>query len=256
MAYKIYPYIGGSRSAKALALALGGKVLKKQGSKYRYKEGDIVINWGAGDSPWTSVDGKQVANQPEAIRNASNKLTAFNAFKEHNVSIPEFTTDKVVAQGWVRDGTVVMCRTKLQGHSAEGLVVAEKVEDVVNAPLYTKYVPKKHEYRVHVLRGPNNPEGSIIVIQRKAKRHDAEKVDYKVRNLANGFVYVLDDVAHVPASVLEESRKAVQALGLAFGAVDVIYNERANSSYVLEINTAPGLEERTAEAYANAFLAL
>ena len=43
---------------------------------------------------------------------------------------------------------------------------------------------------------------------------------------------------------------AVEALGLDFGAVDIMYHE--NTFYVLEVNTAPGLTRtRTLEAYAN-----
>jgi D-alanine-D-alanine ligase-like ATP-grasp enzyme len=72
-----------------------------------------------------------------------------------------------------------------------------------------------------------------------------------VRNLANGFVYVIEGM--VPKCVADEAHKALESTGLAFGAVDVIWNEYQNKAYVLEINTAPGLEERTAEAYANVF---
>jgi D-alanine-D-alanine ligase-like ATP-grasp enzyme len=72
-----------------------------------------------------------------------------------------------------------------------------------------------------------------------------------VRNLANGFVYVFDEAP--PACVKEEAIKALESTGLAFGAVDVIYNQQQDKAYVLEINTAPGLEQRTAEAYALAF---
>jgi len=46
---------------------------------------------------------------------------------------------------------------------------------------------------------------------------------------------------------------AVSALGLDFGAVDIIYNEHENQYYVLEVNTAPGLEGTTVEKYAEAF---
>ena len=41
---------------------------------------------------------------------------------------------------------------------------------------------------------------------------------------------------------------------LDFGAVDVIYNTHQNKYYVLEVNTAPGLEGQTVTIYANAIL--
>jgi glutathione synthase/RimK-type ligase-like ATP-grasp enzyme len=94
----------------------------------------------------------------------------------------------------------------------------------------------------------------IIIVQRKAKRNGVEDANFMVRNLANGFVYVIAD--HFPVNVGEEALKALEATGLAFGAVDVIWNQHENKAYVLEINTAPGLEERTAVEYAKAFQAI
>ena len=245
MAVKVFPYRAGSRSAMALAEALGGRVLKRQGSAYRFREGDLVINWGSSDCPFK---GRGVVNQPGTIEPASNKLKCFRLMEEAGVSIPRFWTRK---QDIPDDAFPIMCRTKLQAHSGEGIVVAERRAQLVAAPLYTQYMKKKHEYRVHVLRKPGG-DTSIITTQRKAKKNGVEDANFMIRNLANGFVYVMEDGA-VPKTVTEEAIKALESTGLAFGAVDVIYNEHTRQAYVLEINTAPGLEERTADAYARAF---
>jgi len=244
MAIKVFPYKAGSKSAKILADALGGRVLKRQGSKYRFREGDFIINWGASDCPF---NGRTVANQPDAIEPVSNKLKCFQTMKEADVSIPRFWTRK---EDIPDDAFPVMCRTKLQGHSGEGIVVAEKREQLVDAPLFTQYIKKKDEYRVHCLRKPREDVKPFIT-QRKARRRDVEEINFKVRNLANGFVYVLDE--QPPKNVLDEAIKALESTGLAFGAVDVIWNQHQQKAYVLEINTAPGLEPRTAEAYAQGF---
>lgn len=243
MAVKIFPYKAGSRSARALADALGGRVLRREGSRYRYSERDFIINWGAGDCPFT---GRNVANQPGSIGAASNKLSFFKAAKEAGVSIPDFWTN---TEDIPNDAFPIMCRTTLTGHSGHGIVIADTRNDLVRAPLYTRYVKKKHEYRVHVLRHPNG-EMRAIFTQRKAKKHDVEG-HHKIRNLENGYVYIVDDLP--PQCVTEQAFKALEATELAFGAVDVIYNEHQNKAYILEVNTAPGLEERTAEAYALAF---
>ena len=47
--------------------------------------------------------------------------------------------------------------------------------------------------------------------------------------------------------------KAVELCGLYFGAVDMIWNAYKKQGYVLEINTAPGLEGQTVENYAEHF---
>jgi glutathione synthase/RimK-type ligase-like ATP-grasp enzyme len=251
MAIKVFPYRAGSRGAKALADACGGRVLKRVGSKYRYREGDLIINWGASDCPF---NGRGVANQPDAIEPASNKLKCFNLMSAVDVSVPRFWTH---TDDIPDDAFPIMCRTKLQGHSGDGIVVAERRDQLVNAPLYTQYIKKKDEYRVHVIRKPGAGT-SIIAVQRKAKRNGVNDANFMVRNLANGFVYVMANDqgiarGNAPAMVEEEAIKALEATGLAFGAVDVIWNEHQQKAYVLEINTAPGLEERTAQAYAEAF---
>ena len=43
---KIIPYKAGSESAKALAEELGIARLKLEGSRWKGKAGDVVINWG------------------------------------------------------------------------------------------------------------------------------------------------------------------------------------------------------------------
>jgi len=242
---RVYPYKQGSKSAKSLAEALRAKVLKKVGSKYKQRPEDLIINWGAGDCPFK---GPRIANQPDAITAASNKLTAFNKMKEANVSVPPFYTDKADIP---EDAFPIMARTVLCGHSGRGIVVCDTPADLVPAPLYTKYVKKQDEYRIHCFRKPGE-DTSIISVQRKAKRHDADNVDFKIRNLANGFVFVRDGV-EPPEAVFTEAKKALEALGLAFGAVDVIYNQYQNRAYVLEVNTAPGLEGQTVTDYVKAF---
>ena len=143
-----------------------------------------------------------------------------------------------------------MCRTPLTASEGRGIVVANNRAELVNAPLYTKYVKKKDEYRIHVLRRPGGMPVAIS-IQRKAKRNGVD-ADFKIRNLANGFVFVRDGVK-APDDVRIQAAAAIEASGLAFGAVDVIWNEHQGRAYVLEINTAPGLEGQTVEDYAEAF---
>lgn len=244
MTIKIFPYKQGSNGAKALARALNTKVLLRKGSKYKRKEGDLVINWGAQDSPFK---GPLVANQPDAIAAASNKLTCLRALKENDVRVPDFWTRK---QDVPDDAFPVMCRTLLGASEGKGIVIANKRAELVDAPLYTRYIKKKDEYRIHVLRKPNG-QLTVISKQRKAKRRGVD-ADFKIRNLANGFVFVRDGV-NPPADVVKQALDSIPAVGLAFGAVDVVWNEHQGRAYVLEINTAPGLEGQTVEDYADAF---
>jgi glutathione synthase/RimK-type ligase-like ATP-grasp enzyme len=246
MTTKLYAYKQGSASAKALAAGLDIKVLKVEGSKWRPKAADVIINWGSSATP-AAYNGLKVYNPGEKVANATNKLTFFNTV-EGDVVIPSFTTDKNVVAGWLADGATVVARQKLTGHSGEGIVIIEAGDRIVDAPLYVKYVPKKDEYRIHVLGG------KVVDIQRKARNKEVEdgKINWKVRNHHNGFVFVRNDV-NPPAMVTEQAVKAIEVTGLDFGAVDVIWNDKHQMAYVLEVNTAPGLTGTTLEGYVARF---
>lgn len=246
MTTKIYPYKSGSASAKSLAQELGIKRLKQQGSRWRQRLGDKVINWGCGSAlPYDNI-----LNTTEAVSRASNKRLAFEAMAEAGVEVPRFTTDVVEASEW---GTDVVCRHKLTGHSGEGIEIVEAGNPLPAAPLYVEYVKKKHEYRIHVGLMPHTPY-QIIDQQRKARNRDIpdEEVDWKVRNHGNGFIFMREGVDLGPVA-LALAGNAIEALGLNFGAVDIIYNEHLDKYYVLEVNTAPGLTGTTLENWANWF---
>lgn len=241
MKFRVYPYKQGSAGAKALANALEGKVLKLEGSKWKPKAGDVVINWGSGRVP---------AFGPAAVLNrntndASCKLASFKRFKENDVRVPDFTEVREDAAGL---GFPIVCRTVLRGHSGNGIVIANTAEELVDAKLYTKYVKKKDEYRVHVIGQ------QAFFIQRKARKLDVENPNWKVRNLAGGFVFVEVEEQDVPRDVINQAVASVQALGLDFGGADIMWNENEGRAYALEVNTACGLEERTAERYRQAFV--
>jgi glutathione synthase/RimK-type ligase-like ATP-grasp enzyme len=208
-----------------------------------------LINWGCGAVP-ARLAGGSFFNRPDRVRIASNKLDTFNILKEREgVPIPEFTTSLEEARDWVAKGTIVVCRTKLNGHSGAGIVVAARPEEVVeNCPLYVKYIKKIKEFRVHVAFE------QVIDVQEKRKRKDFDgETNFAIRNHGTGWVYCREDIVE-PANMREIAVQAILTLGLDFGAVDIIYNQHHNACYVLEVNTAPGLEGTTVEKYTNAFV--
>ena len=243
---KLYAYKNGSASARALADALGIKILLHEGKPVKHK---TIINWGASRIT-RPLQGQHLLNYPEAVGNASNKLTTFKLFKEHGVACPEWTESREEAVKWFEEGKVVVARKILNGHSGEGIEIvsaADEHDDVPNAPLYTKYVKKDQEYRIHVF------QGEILFQQRKARKIEVpdEEVNWQVRNLAGGFIFANDGIEASDA-VKDQAKSAVDALGLDFGAVDVITNKRGEA-FVLEVNTACGLAGKTLDAYVNKF---
>ena len=255
MRYYVYPYKQGSKSARAIANALGGRVLRVQGGAYKPRTGDVVINWGH-SSPERDIGASRLLNQFVDISFISNKKYAFQLFGRNDVPIPRFSVTKDVA--WKGD-TVV--RHKLTGHSGEGIEIVPAGEPLPDAPLYVEYIKKEDEYRVHAgfkkISGSDAQDTSIICVQRKARRLETpdSEVNWRVRNHDNGFVYVRGGV-NPPQAVMDAASRALVASGLDFGAIDVIYNRKEGKAYVLEINTAPGVEGTTVEDYAAFFSSL
>ena len=248
---RILPYRQGSRSARALADAIGGRVLRLQGSQFRVRPDDVVINWGSTVFPELPRydDRARLLNTPSRINTASNKLTFFNLVAGTNPDIiPPFWTDRNAIP---ETSYPIVCRTVLAGHSGDGIVIANTPDELVNAPLYVKYIPKQQEYRIHVGKLPNN-EHTIISAQRKARREGFENPNWQVRNHANGFVFVRGDI-NPPEAVFNCAKQALACTGLDFGAVDVIWNDRQQRAYVLEVNTAPGIEGQTVIDYVSFF---
>lgn len=257
----INAYNNASEGAKELSFHLGALRIKPENSKFKGGQNKIVINWGSRKAS-EEVMNSRVLNPPARVAICSDKLAFFrhiqewnDAQDEHYVKIPSWTTSRDDALAWVDHGSTVVCRTILNGHSGEGIILYSQEDEkdakpLPKAPLYTMYVQKKSEFRVHIMNG------EVIDVQRKARNKDVpdDEVNWKIRNHGNGFIYARNDgLGNVPARVLEEALLCMEAVGLDFGAVDIIYNERGNSAYVLEVNTAPGLQGHTATIYALAF---
>lgn len=240
----VYSYNSGSRGAQELADALQINRIRHNRSGFLGRSSKTVINWGSTEVP-PEVKKCCILNPPELVRYASNKLSFFKKVSDKCRTVP-WTTSKSEAEKWIADKGVVVQRTILSGHSGHGIVIAENVNQLIKAPLYTLYVPKQSEYRIHIMKG------EVIDIQRKIRDPDREPSDWKVRSHDNGFIYVRTGFV-CPPEVIKQSLAAVLASGLDFGATDCIFNSKRNEGYILEINTAPGLEGTTVTNYANAF---
>lgn len=239
---KLMPYKRFSKSSKALRHTLGIRVVHPDKSP---RGRELVVNWGCSKDKPSAIC--RFLNVPSKVAVAIDKLATFKALKAADVAVPEFTTDVEVAKGWIRDEYRVLARYMLRSHSGNGIKVVKTLEEMPSdAPLYVRYYRKKHEFRVHVFNGQ-----VIDYVQKKAKSDKPENFNEYVRSYNNGWVFCRDNIVHIDA-IKQEAVKAVVALGLDFGAVDIIYTKN-NKPIVLEVNCAPALEGTTVEAYARAF---
>lgn len=246
----LYAYKQASSSAKLLAEALNIKRISHKGSSFKGRARKTVLNWGATTVP-EEVRLCRLMNPPEKVELACDKLKFFTALTETNVRIPEFYTSFEEVLKQIKDGADIVARSVLNGHSGAGITLITQETPLKNvvfdAPLYTQYIKKKDEYRVHIV------DNEVVDVQRKAVREDKDKdeVNWQIRNHDNGFIYARENL-EVPEDVLNQAILAVAACDLDFAAVDVVWNDHQNKAYVLEVNTAPGLEGQTVEKYADA----
>lgn len=259
----IYPYKFGSGGARNLSAGLRekghrAKRVRPDGNYSPYRN-HVIVNWGCSRRPaWQHGIGIQWLNTWMSVAHASNKLDAFRLMQAAGVQVPDFTTNAEEANAW---GSMFFGRKVLQGHSGEGIIVFDPQYPAGEGghypapdsgsdrcPLYVKYVKKEREYRIHVFNG------RVIDIQQKRRRREVpdEQVNWQVRNYRNGFTYCRDAVDAPDNSVLDQAVRAIAALGLDFGAVDIIWNAHEARAYVLEVNTAPGLEGTTVQRYVEA----
>ena len=225
---------GPSDSARELATYLNVKRLKQQTS-FRPRPSDIIVNWGM---PKVKLNATYL-NPLASVSIATCKLKTLLALESASVPTPEFSTTKPTEGKWV-------ARTQLNSHSGQGAVVADAAE-LPDAPLYTKYIQKDAEYRVIVVGN------QAVDVKQKLKRRDfeGERVPY-IWSSTNGYIFAREVV--IPENLSELGISAIQALGLNYGAVDII--AKNGEFYVLEINSAFGVSGLTIELVGDAIKAL
>jgi glutathione synthase/RimK-type ligase-like ATP-grasp enzyme len=253
-----YPWHKNSKSVEALREALGddARIILTRGSSFRGTKNKKVINWGSSQLP-PEVAEATIYNKPGAIAKAGNKLDFFKLIKDSNepARVPDWTTDLGTAIKWASKGEVVGRLALTSSGGTDIVFSSDGIEgNFIKAKLFTRYIKKSAEFRVHIAFG------EVIDVQKKVLRTtddagnaiDPKTVDFRIRNHRNGFIFQRNNI-EVPDDVVFQARRAMGATSLDFGAVDVIWNEHEKQAYVLEINTAPGLEGTTVESYARKF---
>jgi hypothetical protein len=218
----------------------------------RLPEGElgVLIRWGAtaplGRKP------RRVLNSMKAIVAASNKREALATMRRAGIKVPHIYTNPADPQ----PGDEVPVAYPLLGRKdhhvgANDIVLCLQARDVMRAKQmgcthFSRYIPTKAEYRVHVFGD------AIIKTSQKIEIDAAQAIQPWIRNLGAGYTFRQPEVRLTGAS-RGMAIDAVHALGLTFGAVDLIVGDD-DQSYVLEVNTAPGLQTDTSlDAYLEQF---
>lgn len=188
------------------------------------------------------VRGRRAVSFPSGI----SKDRQFRSFSQSGVTCPKFSFGGPGVIDALGDPKRIVCRALLNSSSGKGITIVERGQELPNVPLYTEYIPKKKEFRVHVY---NN---RVIDYAEKRKRRDhQDQRDTQIRNLQNGYVFCRDGIT-LPDGILDLALSAVKAIDRTQGAVDIIWNEKQNKCFVLEVNSNPGMEGTTLKKYVSA----
>jgi len=202
-----------------------------------------LIRWGS----QVSCSVEQQLNSLSGIANATDKLHALEILHNAGVPTPRWRLTAAQAAQELNFPILGRSRDHTRGRDIEvfqrsiGLNTTGHTRD-----FFVEFVPKVREFRIHVFCGqPILSQIKVVNNERLAARRPV------IWNHRNGYIY-----RNMRSSLPSLDRRscaimAVQALGLDFGAVDLIVGPD-DSTYVLEVNTGPGLAYTSAVAYAEA----
>ena len=240
----VYPY-GPSNSARSIVNETDGWMIKRKNSQYVQKPNHLTINWGSIDAPFN-----RCLNHPTAVRVARSKLATFQKLYTGGIPTLEWTNSQEKATAWGRESRV-FGRDTDNGQGGSGITVYEPGEPIGPHLFYTKYFRKQREFRVHVFR-------DRVICTSEKKRINGHANPHKyIRSHKKGWVFAFNCLKDnpVPPEVEATAIRAVKALNLDFGGVDVGWHEKTGP-VIYEVNTAPGLEATTLKKYAELFTTL
>lgn len=234
----------GKEMVAALISALSDHTnIKVTGGKEAPKV-DVLIRWGSRATvPLKPV---RYINSLKGLTKASNKLKSLDYLKAAGIKVPTV---------YMADDPNIQfpCLGRKEHHvGGTDIELCMQMSDYFDVKdkcaFWTKYIPTRTEYRVHVYRGEK-----IKVSQKTLTNPDARK-NVWIRNFENGYTF-MQPKDKPKSHAIGMAVDAVDALDLNFGAVDLIIGDNGEP-VVLEVNTAPGAKaDSTLEAYVTAFKA-
>lgn len=232
----ILTYSGQSRlSAQAIADASDMEISLNRGY-----QGDV--NWGR------NVAGTEL--NPD-ISNSTNKRVMRELFRDNDVPMPALYSESEATHREHRGETIV---GRPDHHSkGRGFWVIRNDQDMNRALQGTRrkraathfmaFVEAEREYRVHIFKGKS------IRVSEKVYGEEEDPRTHRKYYTTGRPRY------HSVRSVRKAAKKAVEALGLDFGAVDILARGDNNAEvFVLEVNAAPGLGGTMPKLYADVLL--
>lgn len=201
-----------------------------------------IVRWG--NSIPLNLENSIVYNTATANALASNKYKSRRLMLKEGISCPVLISN-------VSNTFPVIARPHKHTKGQDFIILNNQEELTnhydINNWYYSEFIDKTQEFRVHCTHGkvlrllekPNPNNGNVMW------NFDAnEDMSFKIIKWSDAKPY---------KNVITEALKAMDVVGLDFGAVDVILKD--GKAYVLEINTSPNLagSENTCKRWARYF---
>lgn len=202
---------------------------------------DYLIRWGSR----TSVSyrpSEEPINSRSAIRANTDKYSSLQELDAAGIPVPEYTRDRDEISETFGYPALGRAEEHTRGEDINLILQWRDAYLTSGNDFFTEYIPTDLEYRMHVVNG------EVVKVHEKRLRSEADNHPF-IRNAETGWVFV-EPREGPPDDQL--AIDAVGALGLDFGAVDVVRGEDG-TEYVLEVNTAPSLDEANLRRYGDAF---
>lgn len=228
---------------------------RKNGNKmirgYMPSVDGVTINWAINPS---EVEYDGIVYNATGVAISSNKPRARMAMQAAGVPTPRTTTDSREALRWVDEGKTIVCRPASHRSGQNFFIIRPDTSRIDRDSIlslsdyYAEFFLKTHEYRLH------GGHGKVLVLQEKVPNRDGiDTTAVRPWNHATGdFVFKVLKWSEFPINVCKAGLSSIKALGLDFGAVDIMSDEQGNVA-VCEVNTSPSLEDYCVSRYAKYF---
>lgn len=191
-------------------------------------EGAVLVNWGE-HIPTIGLSGSQTLLNGTLV---NSKLVELRRLADRGVRVPPHGLER--QPGW-------FARTN---HHQEA---RDLRANLARGDYYVGFVPTTHEFRIHIAGGKSIRAGHKVPrIEHPDPRFRSHEAGWKL-------VYDAECQRLMRPSYRDAAKAAVEAVGYDFGAVDVGVMENGQP-VVFEVNSAPGLEGHSIDAYATYFL--
>jgi hypothetical protein len=221
----------GGISALALADLIGCKC-----GKEKVPSNDFVINYG------------QKYDKANLNANVNfNKVEVQRILEENGIRVPKIFDKKTKI---LKKDYPILARRNYHSRGKDIVFIENEKDlnkniDSLDCDYFVKYIEKRKEYRVHIL----GDYKSIVNV--KIPKKDEEQDDI-IWSHDKGWIHI-EYLGEFREKLIKIAKDVLKVLKYDFGAVDIILGENGYF-YVLEINSAPGLEDRKLQIYAEYFL--